>query len=600
MSSLVPQQGNPAAAGPLPDPRQTHHPTEATEARLREVEAEREALRERLETELRASEDRYRALFDSIDEGFCIVRVIFDDDGRPVDYRFLEVNASFAAQTGLANAIGRTMRSLRPDHEEHWFEIYGRVARTGESLRFDRPAAALGRWYTVYAFRVGEPDEHRVGILFNDVTAQRRMELSRDALAERLASDLAATERLHALSTRLVEAGELPAVLEQILEATIALQGAAFGNIQLYDRDTDSLRIAVQRGFSPRFLEHFRVVDVAETSACGRALRARVRTVIEDIELDPEYAPHLDVARGEGYRAVQSTPIIDRDGAPIGMLSTHFREPHRPSERDLRLTDLYLRLAAELIGRARHEDALREAKEEAERASRAKSQFLSTISHELRTPLTAVIGLADLLRREVVGSVTEKQRKHLDRISASAWHLVAIIDEILTFTRSEAGKEEPRLASVDVAAVARSVVEMLLPEAETRGLALRLGGAEAPLPAITDEGKLRQILVNLLGNAVRYTDRGGIDLTLAARPEWLEVRVHDTGVGIPAARLEDIFKPFVQVDGSSRRKRGGTGLGLAICRRLARLLGGDIGVESEPGAGSTFTLHLPRGDAGAE
>jgi two-component sensor histidine kinase len=116
----------------------------------------------------------YRALFDAIDHGFCIVQVLFDEQSRPFDYRFLEINATFEAQTGLGNAVGRTMRSLEPEHEAHWFEIYGDIALTGKPLRFERPAGALGRWYDVYAFRVGAPAEHRVAILFNDITQRKR------------------------------------------------------------------------------------------------------------------------------------------------------------------------------------------------------------------------------------------------------------------------------------------------------------------------------------------------------------------------------------------------------------------------------------------
>jgi PAS domain S-box-containing protein len=121
-------------------------------------------------------EARYRALFDAIDQGFCVIEMLFDDAGHPVDYRFLEVNAAFVAQTGLDDAVGRTMLSLRPDHERHWFEIYGRVALTGEPIRFEREAAALGRWYDVYAFRFDAPEQRRVAVLFRDITEQKRVE----------------------------------------------------------------------------------------------------------------------------------------------------------------------------------------------------------------------------------------------------------------------------------------------------------------------------------------------------------------------------------------------------------------------------------------
>src|SRR5499426_2997737 len=139
-------------------------------------EAKEKAERKRAEAELRESEQKYRTLFDSIDEGFCTIEVLFDQNEKPVDYRFLQISPSFERQTGIKNAVGRRMREIAPQHEEHWFEIYGRIALTGEPVRFENEAKQLGRWYDVYAFRVEEPKLRRVGILFNDITERRRLE----------------------------------------------------------------------------------------------------------------------------------------------------------------------------------------------------------------------------------------------------------------------------------------------------------------------------------------------------------------------------------------------------------------------------------------
>jgi signal transduction histidine kinase len=248
----------------------------------------------------------------------------------------------------------------------------------------------------------------------------------------------------------------------------------------------------------------------------------------------------------------------------------------------------------DLTVRQQAEAALRQARDMAERASVAKSRFLSTLSHELRTPLTAVIGLSDLLETEVLGAVNPKQKEQLAHIKLSAWHLVTIIDEILTFTRSDAGQEEVNLVRVDVADIARSVVSMLAHEATLKGLRLQLSGADDRLIAISDGGKIRQIVVNLLGNALKYTDTGYVHVELKGGQDFLELVVADSGEGIPEDRLEEIFEPFVQVDQSNTREKGGTGLGLAICRRLAQLLGGDVTVRSTRGSGSTFILRLPR------
>ncbi|MBV9773403.1 MAG: PAS domain-containing protein [Gemmatimonadetes bacterium] len=247
--------------------------------------------------------------------------------------------------------------------------------------------------------------------------------------------------------------------------------------------------------------------------------------------------------------------------------------------------------------RKRTEEELREAKHLAEAASQAKSQFLATMSHELRTPLTGVIGFAELVEGEVLGPVTARQREALSRIKASSWHLVSIIDEILTLSRAEAGKEEVRREEADVAAIVREVVQILEPQADARGLALRLEGAREPLPLWTDPGKVRQILLNLVGNAVKYTERGGITVGLdGPDPAWIGIHIRDTGPGIAEGDQERIFEPFTQADSSHTRAIGGTGLGLAISRKLARLLGGEVLLRSVPGEGSTFTLRLPSHD----
>ena len=181
------------------------------------------------------------------------------------------------------------------------------------------------------------------------------------ALSRVRADELAAMSRLHELSSRLVSASDLQSVLYEVLDATIELQGADFGNIQLYDRETRTLAIVAQRGFRKEFLDYFAHVDAGDGSACGAALKQRSRKIIEDVNLDPDFEPHRHIAASAGFRAVQSTPLVDHSiGEPVGMLSTHFRSPGRPSDRDLRLTDLYAHQAANVIVRRIAEQRLGE------------------------------------------------------------------------------------------------------------------------------------------------------------------------------------------------------------------------------------------------
>ena len=170
------------------------------------------------------------------------------------------------------------------------------------------------------------------------------------AFARLRADELASMSRLHELSTRLTAMSDLPSILHEVLDATMELQGADFGDVQLYDEATGTLKIVAHRGVGQEFLDYFEIVDASDTSACGLALREGDRIVIEDVNTDPDYEPHRDIAASTGYRGVQSTPLFDRQsGEPVGMLSTLFREPHRPSARELRLTDLYARQAADVI-----------------------------------------------------------------------------------------------------------------------------------------------------------------------------------------------------------------------------------------------------------
>jgi signal transduction histidine kinase len=230
-------------------------------------------------------------------------------------------------------------------------------------------------------------------------------------------------------------------------------------------------------------------------------------------------------------------------------------------------------------------------------ANRAKSEFLASISHELRTPLNAILGYTQLLSDGITGPVTDAQHNQLVRIRASATHLLGLIDEVLSFSRLEAGREQPALGDVDVAEVLDDAISLVRPLAAAKRLPLQIDSpyvAGGTLHIETDALKLRQILVNLLTNAVKFTDRGVV--TLGARLDGGDVlfTVSDTGIGISPQHVERVFEPFWQVQQAASRRVGGTGLGLSVTRRLARLLGGDVRVDSVPGDGSTFEVRLPR------
>jgi signal transduction histidine kinase len=226
-------------------------------------------------------------------------------------------------------------------------------------------------------------------------------------------------------------------------------------------------------------------------------------------------------------------------------------------------------------------------------ASKAKSDFIATMSHELRTPLNAILGYVDLLLAGVPEPLPVPAEAQVERVKVAARHLLELIEGILLFSRLELNKEEVRLEEVQLSEIMSETATVIEPLARARGLEFKTESPDDPVVLRTDPARVRQILVNLLGNAVKFTDEGEISLCTCVRDARVVFEVCDTGIGIPPEHLETIFEPFHQIEQGPRRREGGTGLGLSLSRRLAQLLGGDVTVESTPGRGSRFILQLP-------
>jgi PAS domain S-box-containing protein len=524
--------------------------------------------RHRVEMALRESEARYRTLFESLDAGFCVVEMLFDERGEPSDCRYIEVNPAFMRQTGVTDPSGKLWSELGREWDEFWMSTYGRVALTGEPVRMEAPTTGSGRWYDVYAFRIGLPREHRVAILFNDVTAARTAQLERERLLRALEVERTRLEYVFQQAPAFLAVMRGP---EHVFTLANAAYYRLVGNRELIGKAVlDALPEVSEQGFKD-LLDR---VLATGTPFVGREVSVRIART-------PGAEPE------ERFLDFVYLPLVEGDDERVGVIAhgTDVTEQVLARREVERLYDL------EQHARTVVEEAYRLA----EAANRAKSQFLAVMSHELRTPLNAIGGYAELLEMGIRGPITPEQREDLHRIQASQRHLLGLINEVLNYAKLETGTVSYDIDDVVVREALVAAESLVAPQARAKGLTMVTAECGADLIARADVEKLRQVLVNLLSNAVKFTDSGGrVEMSCSADDDVVRVHVRDTGMGIPADKLHVIFDPFVQVRSDLARRHEGTGLGLAISRDLARGMGGDLLVESTLRQGSTFTIALPR------
>ncbi len=354
---------------------------------------------------------------------------------------------------------------------------------------------------------------------------------------------------------------------------------------------------------------HFSTFYTEEDQADGKPARA-----LGIAESTGRYEEEGWRVRKDGARFwanVLISPIREADGQVVGFakVTRDLTERHAAQERAL---EDARHIAAQDAARAAAEQRAAEMQEmterlhaqttelarrseEAEKANRAKSEFLAAMSHELRTPLNAIGGYTQLLQLGIGGPMSPEQTEHLERIQRSQRHLLGIINDILNFSRVEAGQVAYELGAVEANEVMEAVAPMVALQAEAKRITLEVAECSEPLVATADRAKVEQVLLNLLSNAVKFTPEDGqIELTCGRTDDHVWISVRDTGIGIPSEQLETIFAPFVQVGRSLASPKEGAGLGLAISRNLTRAMHGDLTLESREGIGSTFTITLPR------
>jgi signal transduction histidine kinase len=305
-----------------------------------------------------------------------------------------------------------------------------------------------------------------------------------------------------------------------------------------------------------------------------------------------EWAEARELARRYGIGTVLSTPLL-REGAALGAITIRRTEVRPFTSRQVQLLETFADQAAIAIANVALFQELQEKNRQLESASQHKSQFLANMSHELRTPLNAILGYTELIVDGIYGEPPEKIAEVLGRVELSGRHLLGLINDVLDLSKMEAGQLQLSLAEYRIKDVVYAVLSALEPLAVEKGLALEVDLA-ADLPVASgDEARLRQVLLNLVGNALKFTEAGFVRVSASVEGEAFRVSVRDSGPGIAEADRAKIFEEFQQAEGGAVAAKGGTGLGLSIAKRIVELHGGRIGVESIGGQGSTFWFRIP-------
>jgi signal transduction histidine kinase/PAS domain-containing protein len=578
-----------------------------SQVELRGLQHERELLLRHLEVE----QGRLEYIFEHAPTYLAVL--------RGPEHVITLANEAYYQLVGRWNLIGKPASQAIPEAAEQGFvEILDRVLATGEPFVGHEMPILLQR-------TAGAPPEQRfldfiyqplfeadgscsgVAAHGSDVTeqvlARRDVERSRDQIAQ-----------LQELTAALAATSTTEEVARVVVARGVAATGAASGMVAVRSYDNSSEGVILrQMGLADDVPEREHRFSLATPGPAAECLRTGTPFFLESREAVLTRFPEIPGIWERMRTQALATVPLEVAGERIGAMSFTFAQP-RAFSHEVRAFFLALgRQCAQALERARLFDAEREARAEAEAANHAKSDFLTTMSHELRTPLNAIAGYVDLLELGIHGPVSAAQRDALARIQASQQHLLGLINDVLDYAKIETGNMRFQLGAVSVAHALDEVEALIVPQVSEKSLSLGIDRCDAALAVYADADRLRQILLNVVSNAVKFTGSGGrIEVRCALREILddaepssepgracvVEIAVRDTGVGIPAEKLAAIFEPFVQVDSDLTRIAEGTGLGLAISRDLARGMGGDLSVESTVGAGSTFILTLPRAQTG--
>jgi len=557
------------------------------------------------------AEAKYRQLFDTLIEGFCTIEVLFDAQNHPTDYRFLEINPAFERQTGLHDAQGKLMRELAPNHEQHWFDIYGKIALTGEPLRFENEARALGRFYEVCAYRVGGAQSRKVAILFNDITERKNSERKLRAQVERM-------NLLHQITRAIGEHQDTPSIFQVVIRTLEDQLPIDFGCICLYDAAANDVMIASMGLRSAKLAVELNLTEQSHVNIGDDCI---AKAVLGQLIYEPDTAkvdspfPRL-LAQGSLYSMVAAPMLVEGEVFGVLLVARHLSDSFSSGECEF-LTHLSEHVAlaaqhAQLYGALQGAyDDLRDTQAaimQQERL-RALGQMASGIAHDINNAISPVSLYTEALleREEALSNTGRGQLQIIQRAVGDVAQTVARMRE---FYRPR--EPQKLLARVALNELVQQVIALTrvrwhdIPQ--ERGVTIELVKELAtPLPAVLGaESEIRDALTNLVFNAVDAMPNGGkltietantrldrnySDQNAEVVPgQYVALAITDNGCGMSKDVLARVFEPFYTTKDIGQ----GTGLGLSQVYGFVKQSGGHVKIYSEPDEGTTVRIYLPR------
>ena len=516
--------------------------------------------------EVRENETKYQALFESMDQAFCIIEMIFDESGRPVDFRYLETNPAFEKQSGLKGATGKKVLDLIPDFETHWLLVYGDVIRSGESLRYVNESKALGKWFDVHAFRLGGPESRLLAVFFTDIT-------------ERIRAEEAIRQSENNLRNIILQAPVAMCILkgpDHIIEI------ANERMMEVMGKPADALLN------KPVFEALWEARE---------GLEAIMKQVYET---------------GKRFTAFEMPVNLPRNGRVETAFCNFLYEPFIENGATSGVMAVVIEVTEQVLARQKIEEAVSErtgelaqANVELKRSNQNLEEFAYAASHDLKEPMRKIHLFADRLQESLMEKLSLQDKHLFDRISHAAQRMNTLIDDLLTY--SHVSRIAVAEESVDLNKKVGAVLEDLELEIEEKNATVVAGA----LPTIKGHRRqLQQLFQNLVSNAIKYNKPGinpeirissrrlsNGDLlpfnTIKTKDQYYLFEVRDNGIGFEPKDAERIFNVFTRLHGNTEYK--GTGVGLSIVQKVVENHHGYIWAESIPGAGSSFKILLPAG-----